>query len=192
MSGGMNAINLTESCDEQFIGRLAKESGENPLLCYQCGNCTAGCPYTPFFDYPVSQIMRLIQTGQRETLLNCRSIWLCATCETCTSRCPNDIDVAHIVDTLRNMAFREHRHTEKDIESFYESFLGSLKGHGRIFEMGILIRYKLVSGHLLADAGLGLPVMLKGLMHLLPKNIKGKEEVLKIFNRFAEKRSHHD
>jgi len=190
MSTKVSTINLIDSYDEDFVQKVARESGENPLLCYQCGNCTAGCAYTPFFDYPVSQIMRLIQAGQRETVLGSRSIWLCATCETCTSRCPNEIDVAHIIDTLRNMAFRERRHTEKDIENFYESFLSSLKGHGRIFELGILIRYKLLSGHLLADANLGPAVMLKGLMHLLPTNIKGKEEVVKIFERFAEKRSH--
>jgi heterodisulfide reductase subunit C2 len=185
-------VNLSAN---NFADEIVKESGENPLLCYQCGNCTAGCPYTPFFDFPVNQIMRLIQTGQREAVLSSRAIWLCATCETCTSRCPCEIDVAYIVDTLRNMAFREKRHTEKDIENFYECFLSSLKGHGRIFELGILIRYKLryklASGALLSDAELGVPVMLKGLMHLLPSNIKGKDEVVKIFNRFAEKRNSH-
>jgi heterodisulfide reductase subunit C len=188
MSTKVSEINLIDSCDEGFIQQVAEESGENPLLCYQCGNCTAGCVYTPFFDYPVNQIMRLIQAGQRETVLGSRAIWLCATCETCTSRCPNEIDVAHIMDTLRNMAFREHRHTEKDVASFYESFLDSLKAHGRIFELCILIRYKLASVHIVADANLGPSIMLKGLMHLLPTDIKGKDEVDKIFRRFAEKR----
>ena len=61
--------------------------------------------------------MRLIQAGQRETVLNSKAIWLCATCETCTTRCPCEIDVAHIMDTLRNMAFREKRYTEKDIKT---------------------------------------------------------------------------
>jgi heterodisulfide reductase subunit C2 len=187
-----DVINLPAADRDTFAEEIARESGENPLLCYQCGNCTAGCPYTPFFDYPVHQIIRLIQTGQRETVLGSRSVWLCATCETCTSRCPCEIDVAHIVDCLRNIAIREHRHTEKDIESFYEAFLSSLKSHGRIFELGILIRYKIVSGHLLGDAGLGPAVMLKGLMHLLPNNIRGREEVEKIFTRFAQKRSHHE
>jgi heterodisulfide reductase subunit C len=190
MSNITDVINFSGAGKEAFADEVARESGENPLLCYQCGNCTAGCPYTPFFDFPVSQIMRLIQTDQRETVLSSRSIWLCATCETCSSRCPCEIDVAHIVDCLRNIAFREHRHTEKDIESFYEAFLGSLKGHGRIFELGILIRYKIVSGHLLGDAGLGPPVMLKGLMHLLPSTIKGRDEVMKIFSRFAERCTH--
>jgi heterodisulfide reductase subunit C len=184
----MDVINLTSSSDAGFVERVAHESGENPSLCYQCGNCTAGCVYTPYFDFPVSKIMRLIQAGQAETVLNSTAIWLCATCETCTTRCPCEIDVAHIMDTLRNIAFKEGRYPEKDVKKFYESFLTSLKGHGRIFELEILMRYKLATGHLFADAGLGPKVMMKGLMKLMPKNIKGKDEVLRIFKKFAEKR----
>ncbi len=184
----MDTINLTKSTDDNFIEQVKKESGENPSLCYQCGNCTAGCPYTEFFDYPVTQIMRLIQAGQRDTVLGSKSIWLCATCETCTTRCPCEIDVAHIMDTLRNIAYREKRYTEKDLKTFYEAFLTSLKNHGRIFELEILMRYNLGSGHLFADADLGPKVMSKGLISFSPKNIKGKDEVLRIFKKFAEKR----
>ena len=48
----MDTINLTKSTDKGFTEQLKKESGEDPFLCYQCGNCTAGCPYTEFFDFP--------------------------------------------------------------------------------------------------------------------------------------------
>ena len=123
----MDTINLTQNSDTGFIAEVKRESGENPELCYQCGNCTAGCVYTEFFDISVNQIMRLIQAGQRETVMNSRSIWQCATCETCTTRCPCKIDVAKIMDTLRNMAFREKRYSEKEIKILYESFLKSVK-----------------------------------------------------------------
>jgi heterodisulfide reductase subunit C len=187
----MEAINLTNSTDKAFIDRVRQEAGEDPFLCYQCGNCTAGCPNTEFFDYPVSQIMRLLQAGQKETILNSKAIWLCATCETCTTRCPCEIDVAHIMDTLRNIAVREKRFTEKDVKTFYESFLTSVKNHGRIFELEILMRYNLTSGHVFTDAELGPKIMSKGLIHFFPKNIKGKDEVLRIFKKSAEKRSRH-
>lgn len=187
----MNIINLTNSTDNGFIEQVKKESGEDPCLCYQCGNCTAGCPLTEFFDYPVSQIMRLVQSGQKETVLASKAIWLCATCETCTTRCPCQVDVAHIMDSLRNMAVREKRYTEKDIKIFYESFLTSLKNHGRVYELGILMRYNLTSGHPFADADLGPKVMAKGLIHFLPRNIKGRDEISRIFKKFAEKRKQH-
>ena len=123
----MDTINLTEKTDWAFIEQVKKESGQNPALCYQCGNCTAGCPYTQYFDYPVSMVMRLLQAGQKETILKSKAIWLCATCETCTTRCPCDVDVAHIMDTLRIIARREGKVSEKNIQLFYDSFLDSMK-----------------------------------------------------------------
>ena len=184
----MDVMKLSGSTGGDFAKEVRGESGEDPYLCYQCGNCTAGCPYTEFFDYPVNQIMRLVQAGMRETVMASKAIWLCATCETCTTRCPCEIDVAHIMDTLRAMAFRERRYTEKEIKTFYDAFLASLKSHGRIFELGILMRYKLVSGHIFSDADLGPKVVSKGLIHLLPRNIKGRDEVARIFKKLAERR----
>jgi len=191
-NNAMNTINLSKNVDSDFINQVYKESGENPSLCYQCGNCTAGCPYTDYFDYPVSQVMRLLQAGQKDTILNSKAIWLCATCETCTTRCPCEIDVAGIMDTLRIIARRENRVSEKDIKLFYDTFLNSMKQFGRIYEVGILLSYNLKSGHLLADAELGPKVMEHGKIHFLPKWIKGADKVAQIFNRFQEKAKKHD
>ncbi len=187
----MDTINLSEKTDWAFIEEVKKESGQNPSLCYQCGNCTGGCPYTQYFDYPVSVVMRLLQSGQKETILKSKAIWLCATCETCTTRCPCDVDVANIMDTLRIIARREGKVAEKDIQLFYDSFLDSMKKHGRIFEMGILMGYKMKSGHFMGDAELGPKVMSKGKISLFSKSIKGADKVAQIFNRFQEKAKKH-
>jgi heterodisulfide reductase subunit C len=136
--------------------------------------------------------MRLLQTGQKETILNSRSIWLCATCEACTTRCPCEIDIAHIMDVLRIIARRENYVSEKDIKKFYDSFLASIKHHGRVFEMGVLLGYNLKSGHFLADADLGPKVFGKGKLHFLPTRIKGKDQVARIFEKFYEKRKSRD
>jgi len=183
----INSINLTKDIDCEFIDQVRKESGQDTALCYQCGNCTAGCPYTEFFDYPVNQIMRLLQTGQKKMILNSRAIWLCATCETCTTRCPCEINVAHIMDTLRIIARRENYVSEKDVKKFYDSFLASMKHHGRVFEMEVLLGYNLRSGHFLTDADLGPKVLGKGKLHFLPTRIKGKDQVARIFEKFYEK-----
>jgi heterodisulfide reductase subunit C2 len=187
----METINLSTSSDESFVDEVKRQSGENPTLCYQCGNCTAGCVYTEFFDIPVHQVMRLIQAGQREKVMNSKSIWQCATCETCTTRCPCKIDVAKIMDTLRNIAYHERRYTDKEIKTFYESFLASVKKHGKMYEVGTLMRYNLASGHPMTDAELGPKIMAKGLLHVLPKNIKGKAEIARIFDKFEKKRRNH-
>ncbi|MBP6941432.1 MAG: 4Fe-4S dicluster domain-containing protein [Syntrophorhabdaceae bacterium] len=187
----MDTINLSNKVDWEFIEQVKEESGQNPSLCYQCGNCTAGCPYTNYFDYPVSMVMRLLQAGQKDTILNSKAIWLCATCETCTTRCPCEIDVAHIMDTLRIIARREGRVSEKDIKLFYDSFLDSVKQFGRIYEVGTLLMYNLRSGHLFADADLGPKVLTKGKIHFFPTKIKGSDKVAQIFERFQKKAKRH-
>jgi heterodisulfide reductase subunit C len=185
----MDTINLTEKTDWAFIEQVKEESGQNPSQCYQCGNCTAGCPYTQYFDYPVSMVMRLLQSGQKETILNSKSIWLCATCTACTTRCPCEVDVAHIMDVLRIIARRENKVSEKDIKLFYDSFLASVKQYGRLYEMGTLMSYNIRSGHLLADAELGPKVMTRGKIHFLPKKIKGSDKVASIYKKFQDKQT---
>jgi len=186
----METIHVNSSCDEAFIHAVENESGENVSLCYQCGNCTAGCPYTDFYDIPVSQIMRLVQMGQRETVLSCRSIWLCATCESCTTRCPNNIDVATVMDVLRHMARRAGKNPEPQVKTFCDSFLASVKRHGRVFEAGLMASYMTKTGRILTDADLAPKVLPKGKLGFTPHNIVGKKEITEIFQRYnAEKNS---
>ncbi len=65
---------------------------EDANRCYQCLKCSAGCPMTYAMDYLPSQIMRLVQLGQEDLLLTSKTIWVCLTCNTCSIRCPNDIN----------------------------------------------------------------------------------------------------
>ena len=180
----MNIINLTRDHDEDFVHRVEEESGQKVSLCYQCGNCTAGCPYTFAYDIPVSQIMRLVQMGQKKTVLSSKSIWLCATCESCTTRCPNNIDVACIMDVLRHMARREGLAAVPQVKTFWDSFLDSVRAHGRVFELGLLINYVTKTGRFWTDMDLGPKILPKGKLAFKPHDIQGKEHVARIFERF--------
>lgn len=184
----MEPINITLTYDKDFVDLVARESEQDPNLCYQCGNCTAGCPFTFAFDIPVHQVMRLLQAGQKEKILCSHSVWLCATCETCTTRCPCNVDVARIMDVLRHIARREGYVSEKHMKLFYDIFLDSVKKHGRVFELGLLLSYNTRSGKLFTDAELGPKVMSKGKISFLPHEIQGKDKVARIFSRFMEGR----
>jgi heterodisulfide reductase subunit C len=180
----MECVRLNSSIDYTFIDQVAQESEQDPALCYQCGNCTAGCPNNFVYDIPVHQIMRLLQAGQKEKILTSHSIWLCATCESCTTRCPNNIDVARIMDVLRHMARREGYVTEKQVKQFNDSFLNSVQKHGRVFELGTVMRYVAKSGRFWTDAELGFKVLSRGKLATKAHDIQGKEQVSKIINRF--------
>ncbi len=182
----MEVIKLSESYDEAFVREVEERSGQTVATCYQCGNCTAGCPYTFAYDIPVSQIMRLIQAGQKKTVLACRSIWLCATCESCTTRCPNSIDVAKIMDVLRHMSRREKLSGEPATKVFWDTFLDSVQRHGRVFEMGLMAVFVAKTGRIFTDYDLAPKILPKGKLGFKPHPIQNKEEVARIFKRFKE------
>ncbi len=105
--------------------------------------------------------MRLLQVGQRDIILSPKPSGYVHQ-KPAPLRCPCEIDVAMIMDTLRIIARRENKVSEKDIKLFTTPSLILLKEHGRLFEMGTLLSYNLKSGHFFADADLGPKVLEKG------------------------------
>jgi heterodisulfide reductase subunit C len=80
--------------------RIQDELGQNVYLCYQCIKCSSGCPMAEFFDWQPNQIMRALQLGQEDIALKSQTPWLCASCQTCTTRCPQGLDINGIMDFL--------------------------------------------------------------------------------------------
>lgn len=175
---------LNRTFDESFIRRVEQESGQQISRCYQCGNCGASCNYTFVYDYPVNQIMRLIQLGQKDVVLSSRSIWLCAACTACSTRCPCNIEVTRVMEALRVMSLEEGVVSLKEVELFYKEFLKSVKTFGRVFETGLLPLVNLKTGRLMNDLELAPKVLKARKLHVLPSIIRGRREVSAIFDRF--------
>ena len=91
----------------EFGLRVDRLSGQHLHACYQCGNCSSGCPLAAEMDILPSGMMRLVQLGLREEILSSRTIWVCASCLQCTVRCPKGIDIQQVMDTLRQIALDE-------------------------------------------------------------------------------------
>ena len=72
-----------------FVAEVERLSGQKLLACYQCGKCSAGCPMAAHMDILPNQLIRMAQLGMREQLLASKSIWMCVSCLTCNSRCPD-------------------------------------------------------------------------------------------------------
>ncbi|MDW7674592.1 MAG: 4Fe-4S dicluster domain-containing protein [Bacillota bacterium] len=181
----METINLTSAFEngKSFIGNVEAKSGVKVKACYQCGKCSAGCPVAFAMDYTPRQIIRLVQLGLKEEVLKCKTIWLCAHCETCYTRCPKEIELAKLMETLRMEAKAAGYVQEKNIDLFSDLFLKSVENHGRVHELGLVIGFNLFSMQPLKDAGLG-PIMLqKGKIHILPENVKNKAAIKRIFER---------
>ena len=173
--------------DTTFVAEVERRSGSPVGACFQCHKCSTGCPTAPEMDWLASQIMRLVQLGEERAVLESRAIWLCASCEACTARCPMGIDVAAVMDALRMMAVeRKVAIPDARGEMFNRSFLGSVRRHGRVFELGMMAAYKLRSGDLLSDVD-KLPRMLaKGKISLLPRRSGEAKRLREIFRRAEE------
>lgn len=185
----VHTLSLQQTCDDGFIREVEETSGQQVNRCYQCGNCSASCAYTCVYDYPVNQIMRLVQLGQRDLVLTSRSIWLCATCQACTTRCPNNLDVARIMETLRIMSKEQRKVSEAHIELFYDEFLRSVRAFGRVFETGLLPVYNVRARKLFTDLDLAPQVLKKGKLAFLPHLLQERSEVADIFARLKAYRS---
>ncbi len=118
---------------------IKQRCGENVFLCYQCKKCTAGCPVAAYFDLTPNQVLRACQFGQTELVLNSRTISLCAACETCSTRCPQGIDIARIMDELEIMA-QEMGIKPKvpTVPMFYKSANRGINWFGRMWELGLM------------------------------------------------------
>lgn len=90
-----------------FVAKVQEISGQNLLACYQCGKCSAGCPAVSQMDILPNQIIRYAQLGFRDELLRTKSIWICASCLTCNTRCPKGINIAEIIEAIRQILLRK-------------------------------------------------------------------------------------
>jgi heterodisulfide reductase subunit C len=80
-------------------------SGQNVFGCYQCGTCSSGCPFVDDMDLTPDEVLRYIILDRRE-VLNSKTIWLCSACFTCAERCPRDINITKVMESLRQIVLR--------------------------------------------------------------------------------------
>lgn len=176
--------------DATCANAMEARSGEPVSRCYQCRKCTNGCPLAFAMDVKPNQVMRMVQFGMKDEVLASRTIWICASCQTCTTRCPNDIDIAHVMDSLRQLC-RESgvEAAEPNVVKFHDAFLDSVRRHGRLFEFGMVGRYKLATLNLFGDTALAWKMFKRGKLKFLPTSIRGKREVREMFDKEKKRTS---
>ncbi len=174
-------LNLRE---RTFARQIEQRLKVDVRRCYQCGRCTAGCPVAYAMDAAPHQVMRGIQLEQPDWVLGRNTYWICASCVTCSTRCPCEVDIARVMDGLRELALEAGlRPSERTVKVFHQVFLQLVRLTGRMYEPGLVGLYNLRSGKLLDSADLALPMLTSGKLSLLPRRFPGRDEVERIFER---------
>ncbi len=117
-----------EVSSDRISGNLAKKvieiSKEDILSCYQCGMCSAGCPIAFAMDLLPNQIIRLVQLGLEEDIAKSKTIWLCASCITCSINCPRGLDLCKVMEALRLISLRKNIDYMKPTEIPHDALAG--------------------------------------------------------------------
>jgi heterodisulfide reductase subunit C len=91
-----------------LVERIEELSEQSIYSCYQCGTCSSGCPFIQTMDIHPHMVLRHLMFGMNEAVLKSKTIWLCVACFACAERCPRDIDMARIMESLRQEHLREN------------------------------------------------------------------------------------
>ena len=157
-------------------------SGADLSACFQCKKCSSGCAVASLTKSRPSEVMRQLHLDAGNELLESDLVWTCASCETCSARCPMGIDVAAVIDALRKLALaRGASRQEGNVPLFNRSFLKTVELFGRTYEIGMIAAYKLGTGKLMADTEKFPALLKKGKIALLPPRGADKKTVRRIF-----------
>jgi heterodisulfide reductase subunit B len=164
----MTDLEITK-LNDTLARRVQEELDQNVFLCYQCVKCTSGCPLGEFFDWQPNQIMRAIQLGEEDIALKSQTPWLCASCQTCSTRCPQDLDIPAIMDFLtREATARGYKAEVPEVSMMNKAFMKEVRIWGRSYELGLMAEMKLRTMNLFEDLDLGAKMIFKNKMPFLP------------------------
>lgn len=109
---------------KEAIDMVKDAGGEAFRLCFQCGLCTASCPWNHVRTFmPHKMITQskfgLVELGEEEW-------WLCSTCNMCVSRCPRGVGITDIMRSVRNITLEfDYRTAPESLRSAMGSLMGS-------------------------------------------------------------------
>ncbi len=166
----------------------AQTAGNSRLeMCIQCGTCGGSCPSASAMDHTPRALFALIRAGMREEVFRSNTPWMCVSCYHCYVWCPQDVHITDVMYTLKSMAEREG-YRDPTASGFSRVFAWNVEHFGRSWEIGLTARHYMrhfvMRMPRIAPMGLGL--MRRGRVGLLPSRIENRKQLRAILARAGE------
>lgn len=174
-----------------FVEEVMKATpGESHLdMCIQCGTCGGSCPSGADMDHTPRAIFAMVREEMREEVFQSNTPWYCISCYYCTVRCPQEVHITDLMYTLKSLSHKYGYAKNKTYDDFSQTFNYFVVNYGRAFEFGVAtvptlkhLNLRNIPG--LAELGIGM--MAKQKMRLIPKKIKGLDGLQKVLKRADE------
>ena len=135
-------------------------------------------------DIAPHQIIGMVGAGLEREVLGSSAIWLCTCCQTCTTRCPNGVDVAGVMEALKQRAVAAGiKAGDRRVVAFHRAFLESVKARGRVHELALMMRYAVKARRPPEGLRLGLKMMGKGRLPFLPPRKTATRDIRQLFKQ---------
>jgi Fe-S oxidoreductase len=110
---------------KEAIEMIKEAGGEAFRACFQCGLCTASCPWNNVRTFMPHKKITESKFGLVE--LGAEDWWLCSTCNMCVSRCPRGVAITDVIRAVRNITLES---LPRAIPASLKSAVASLKSAG--------------------------------------------------------------
>ncbi len=107
----------------ELLQRLTNDGqSQSPLGCMQCGLCAASCPLGEAMEFPPRKLILQARSGNLERILASPSLWMCVACDTCSHRCPRNIELTdELWPALRDRAMQEGHQPPAELQETFQN-----------------------------------------------------------------------
>lgn len=169
-------------------------AGDRIKRCIQCGTCTGSCPVGYAMDLSPRELIALFRAGEMERIMKSRTIWICASCYACTTRCPSGIKITDMIYALKRTAMERGLETAApQVKTLASVFTQNLMKYGRLHEGTLIRKYYARTNMMkfLTIASLGRKLWKAERIAPFPKRIKGQKSLARIIRKAQEIDMHH-
>jgi len=187
----------------QFAVEVMERSNQNIFACYQCRRCASGCTVGEEIGFTPDRLIRMVITGNRKAALENALVWQCVSCYTCGTRCPNNIQMGRVTETLKKMSREDNLvPMSPTIAYFHDSFITGCTRWGRVNEIQFMgayeikhmaknlmsLKFKAVWKEIRQQSSLMSAMIKQRRLHLKLQTAKGRNEVRSFYKLAVQKK----